>query len=689
MTSKSMMTSLPVAFPGLLPGVPVRTSARTFALALALALSACAEPPPQDASPGEVEREVPSDFTRYSADVFFETVSYGLGGEGGHAFSPDGTRLLVNSDETGVFNAYALDIASGEVHALSRSETNAIFGVSWFPQDDRVLLTGDVGGNEQNSVFVVEPDGTLHDLLPPGDYEVAGQQSGLRFEAWQADGEAFFLTSTERDPQLADLYRYDARTYEREMVFQNTRELPFPTRGFHVSPDGRWLSLDFHHTRYDFDIYLVDLHSDDRAPELILTHPEREVVYRGMGFTPDSGRLIYGTDEFGEFMDAWTLDLGTRETESLVEAEWDITQTRTDLPYGIWYSPEGRYRVDIHNVDSRNQLTVTDTGSGEELDLSFLPEGMISAPRFQAGTGRLALQFERDTRPTDLFLVDLEARTSRRLTEALNPAIQESHLVESEVVRFESYDGLEIPGLLYRPRQASADSPVPAMVWVHGGPGAQSRQGYSPVLQFLVNQGYAVYAINNRGSKGYGRSFREADRRRHGEADLDDVVASRGYLESIDWIDADRIGVMGSSYGGYLTLSAMTFEPEVFDVAISIVGYSDVIGNITAGGWRLPRLPAAYDEMGHPEEDAERLRRVSPLFYADRISRPLFVAAGANDVRVPIDQNDRLVEAAREAGVEVEYLVFADEGHGFRRRENRITAVEAYVDFLDRFLGGS
>ncbi|MDZ7778442.1 MAG: S9 family peptidase [Gemmatimonadota bacterium] len=627
------------------------------------------------------------DFTRYEADVFFETVSYGLAGEGGHAFSPDGSRLLINSDETGVFNAYALDIATRQAEPLSDSESNAIFAVSWFPDDDRVLLTGDVGGNEHNSVFVRDPDGTLHDLLPPGDYEVAGQQSGLRFEAWQEDGEAFFLTSTERDPQLADLYRYDAETYERERVFRNTRDRPFPTRGFHVSPDGRWLSLDFHHTRYDFDIYLVDLHSEERQPELILSHDE-EVVYRGMGFTPDSRRLIYGTDEHGEFMDAWTYDLETGETAPLVVADWDITQTRTNLDYGITYSPDGRYRVDIHNVDARNEVSVTDTRSEEELDLSFLPDGMVSSPRFEPGTGRLAVELERDTRPTDVFLLDLEARSAERLTEALNPAVAEAHLVESEVVRFESYDGLEIPGLLYRPHEASAETPAPAMVWVHGGPGAQSRQGYSPVIQFLVNQGYAIYAINNRGSKGYGRTFREMDRRKHGEADLGDVVASRGYLESIDWIDDDRIGVMGASFGGYLTLAAMTFEPEVFDVGISIVGYSDVIGNITAGGWRLPRLPAAYDEMGHPEEDAERLRRVSPLYAADRIARPLFVAAGANDVRVPIDQNDRLVEAAREAGVDVEYLVFEDEGHGFRKRENRITAAEAYVDFLDRFLRG-
>ncbi len=659
---------------------------------LALALAGCGEREP---SPEVTADSTPdAQPTVYDAEEFFETVTYRLSHGGGHAFSADGTRLLVNSDITGVFNAWTVELESAEFEALSDSGNNAIFAVSWFPDDDRVLLTGDVGGNEHNSVFVREPDGTLHDLLPPGDYEVAGQQSGLRFEAWQADGKAFFLTSTERDPQVADLYRYDAETYEREMVFLNTRELPFPTRGFHVSPDGRWLSLDFHHTRYDFDIYRVDLHSEDREPELVLTSPDTEIVHRGMGFTPDSSKLIYGTDEHGEFFHAWTLDLESGATEALVEGDWDITQTRTNLDYGLYFSPDRRYRMAIFNADARNAVTLVDTQEDKEVDLSFLPAGMLSQPRFAPDGRRFAIQFERDTRPTDLYLVDLERRDDRdnnrydyrRLTEALNPAIAQDDLVQSEVVRFSSYDGLEIPGLLYRPHQASAETPVPAMVWIHGGPGAQSRQGYSPVIQFLVNHGYAIYAINNRGSKGYGKTFREADRRAHGRADLGDVVASRGFLEQIDWIDGERIGVMGGSYGGYLTLAAMTFEPEVFDVGISIVGFSDYASNIARGGWRLPRLPAAWDEMGHPERDAEFLRAKSPLYFAERIEKPLFVAAGANDVRVTIDQNDRLVEAAGAAGAHVEYLVFEDEGHGFRKRVNRIAAAEAYLDFLDRFL---
>lgn len=639
------------------------------------------------AAQAQAQAQAPS--TVYDADVFFDSVTFRLSPGGGYAFSPDGSQIIVSSDQSGVFNAYALNLETLQMQALSDSKDNSVFAVSWFPNDGRAMLTGDVGGNEHNSVYVREVDGTLTDLMPSGNYEVAGQESGLRFERWRADGKAFFLTSTERDPQVADLYRYDAETYERERVFQNSRELPFPTRGFNVSSDGKWLALDFHHTRYDFDIYVVNLDEPGAKPVLVLTSDDSEIVHRGMGFTPDSSKLIYGTDEQGEFLQAWTYDLESGDRAPLVVTDWDITSTRTNVESGISYSPDGSYRIDIVNADGSNQFRVLDVASGEALNLSFLPEGEISNPRFAGDGHRLVVQLERDTRPTGIYLIDLRQRHVVQLTDALNPKIDEVDLVEGDVVRFNGEDGVEVPGLLYRPRGASATNPAPAMVWIHGGPGGQSRKGYNPEIQYLVNHGYAVYAINNRGSRGYGKTFRAMDRRQHGVADVNDVVASRAYLESVDWIDSKRIGVMGRSYGGYLTLAAITFHPDVFDVAISIVGFADFIRNISEGGWRLPRLAAAHDEMGHPEKDEEMLRRKSPLFYAEQISIPLFVSAGANDVRVPIAQNNRLVEVARSNGVHVDYLVFEDEGHGFRKRVNRIRAAEAYLDFLDRFLHDS
>lgn len=637
---------------------------------LLLAVSACGE----DKS-GPAAADSAAELRRYSAETFYSSIEFRLAEQ--HAFSADGSRLLVSSDESGVFNAWSIDIAGGERTPLTASTTNAIYALSWFPGDDRVLLTGDVGGNEHNSVFVRETDGTLHDLAPPGDREIAGQQSGLRFLSWRDDGAAFFLTSTERDPHLADLWRYDATSLERELLFRNSRELPFPTRGFRISGDGRWLALDFHHTRYKFDIYLVDLASEDRAPRRILgATGDAEAVYTAMGFAPDSRQLIFATDEAGEFLEARTFDLASGEIATLASAGWDIRHAG--------FSPDGRYRVVRINADGRSETAIVDLATGMDILPPDLPPGQIASVRFDAAGGKLALLLERDTAPADLHIVELATATSRRLARALDPAIDEAELVASEAVRFASPDGTTVPGLLYKPREADAARKVPAMVLIHGGPGYQSRQGYNPTIQHLVNHGYAIYAINNRGSDGYGKTFRMADRRRHGEVDLGDVLASRTFLESFPWIDPDRIGVMGGSYGGYLAVAAMTFAPQTFDLAIDIFGVTNWIHMLQSGPYRLPRQAAAFDELGHPVEDAERLRRISPFFHSHNIARPMLVVQGSNDVRVPKVQTDSFVEVARANGVEIDYIVFEGEGHGFRRRDNRIRASQAYLDFLDR-----
>jgi dipeptidyl aminopeptidase/acylaminoacyl peptidase len=254
-------------------------------------------------------------------------------------------------------------------------------------------------------------------------------------------------------------------------------------------------------------------------------------------------------------------------------------------------------------------------------------------------------------------------------------------------VRYRSYDGLEIPSILYRPRDSSAENRAPALVWVHGGPGGQSRTGYSATIQHLVNHGYAVLAANNRGSSGYGKTFYHLDDRRHGDVDLKDIVAARAYLEGLDWVDEGRIGIIGGSYGGYMVMAALAFEPEAFDAGINIFGVTNWVRTLTSiPPWWESFKEALYDEMGDPAKDGERHRRISPLFHAKNITKPVLVVQGANDPRVLQVESDEMVAAVKANGVPVEYLLFPDEGHGFRRRENRIAASEAYVKFLDRHL---
>jgi dipeptidyl aminopeptidase/acylaminoacyl peptidase len=609
-------------------------------------------------------------FRTYDAATFYLTTTYVA--PSGHAFSADGERMLLTSDASGVFNVHEVDRASGEIEPLTASDDHAIFAQSYFPDDDRVLYTYDEGGDELNHIVVRETDGSTRDLTP-------GEELKAQFVGWHEDGEHFYLATNERDASAFDLYRYATDGYERERVYENTNGWSLAG----LSPDGRHLVLTENISSADSNLHLVDLEAGGE-PELITPH-EGAVAYSVFDFTPDGSAVVYGTNEHGEFQEAWTHDIASGEKAPLVTADWNVV--------GVVHSNTGRYRVSYVNRDAVIVMDLVDTTTGESVALPEIPEGEVLNVRFDADDERMSFMVNSDTRPSDLFVVDLTVpageRVARAYTDALNPQIDRDHLVEGEVVRYESFDGLEIPSILYRPKQASAEDPVPALVLVHGGPGGQTTKGYRAMVQHLVNQGYAILGANNRGSSGYGKTFYHMDDQRHGEEDLRDIVEGRTYLESLDWVDPERIGVIGGSYGGYMTAAALAFHPEAFDVGINIFGVTNWVRTLESiPPWWGAFRDALYDEMGDPATDAERHRRISPLFHAENIVRPMLVVQGANDPRVLKVESDELVAAVRENEVPVEYVVFEDEGHGFRKRSNRIEASQAYVRFLDEHLKG-
>ncbi|MEM7703901.1 MAG: S9 family peptidase [Pseudomonadota bacterium] len=640
-----------------------------FLILSAAALSACggsSEPdtaaPQAQAEPAPAADAIP----RYSAEAFFNTISYGMASSTGYPFSPDGSKLLVTADNTGIFNVYAMPIDGSEPTAFTESDDSARYAISWFPADERVLFTFDGNGDELNHVAVRETDGTVKDLTPGADLKAVF----IRFED---GGEHFFLATTERNQRSFDIYRYQADGYERELIFENP--------GFSIgdiSSDGRWVALNKPRTSADSDIYIVDLAADNPEPLLISEHTGN-VAFSTYEFSPDSQRLVYATDQHGEFAQAWQYEMASGEHSVLIEAPWDVSY--------VTFSPSGRFEVSGINADARTEVTVRDVTANSELALPELPPGDLRNVRFSADDKMMALIINADDSPSDIHVIDLGAKTSRQLTSALNPAIKPEHLVRSEVIRYPSFDGLEIPAIQYRPHNASADNPVPALVFVHGGPGGQTRTGYRALFQHLVNHGYAVLGANNRGSSGYGKTFFHLDDKRHGEEDLQDIVYGRKYLESLDWVDSDRIGIIGGSYGGYMVAAALAFEPEVFDVGIDIFGVTNWVRTLESiPPWWEDFKEALYDEMGDPATDAERHRRISPLFHAENIVKPLLVVQGANDPRVLQVESDEIVAAVQKNEVPVEYVVFPDEGHGFSKRSNKIAASEAYVTFLDAYL---
>jgi dipeptidyl aminopeptidase/acylaminoacyl peptidase len=225
---------------------------------------------------------------------------------------------------------------------------------------------------------------------------------------------------------------------------------------------------------------------------------------------------------------------------------------------------------------------------------------------------------------------------------------------------------------------------------VHGGPGGQTTKGYSAVLQYLANHGYVVLGINNRGSSGYGKTFFVADDQKHGKEPLWDCVEGKKYLAKLPYVDPNRIGIIGGSYGGYMVLAALAYQPDVFAVGVDIFGVSNWLRTLESiPTWWEAQRTALYNEIGDPVKQRDMLREVSPVFHANRIRKPLLVLQGANDPRVLKAESDDIVAAVKQNGVAVEYIVFSDEGHGFSKKKNQIEGYGAVLRFLDKYLKGA
>jgi dipeptidyl aminopeptidase/acylaminoacyl peptidase len=329
-----------------------------------------------------------------------------------------------------------------------------------------------------------------------------------------------------------------------------------------------------------------------------------------------------------------------------------------------------------------------ESGGGKLVEMPGLPPGDITNMNISDSEKLMSFYLSSSKSPANLYVYNFETREAKRLTNTMNPEIEEQDLVAGEVVRFKSFDGLEIPCLLYTPKGIASGQKLPAMLLIHGGPGGQTRLTYSSMTQHLINSGYIVLAVNNRGSSGYGKSFYAADDRRHGVDDLRDCVESKKLLSSLPYVDQDKIGIMGGSYGGYMVMAALAFQPEEFKVGVNIFGVTNWIRTLRSiPSWWESFRKALYTELGDPSTaDSVMLYNKSPLFHADKITKPFLVLQGKNDPRVLQVESDEIVAAAKANGVPVEYVLFSDEGHGFTSKENSIRTSEEIVRFLDRYL---
>jgi dipeptidyl aminopeptidase/acylaminoacyl peptidase len=593
----------------------------------------------------------------------------------GGSFSPDESKILINTRETGIYNAYEINLKTTEKKQLTASTDNAIFGQSYFPADDRIFFTSDKGGNEITHIYVRDTNGSTQDLIP--DSTAKANFWGLSY-----DKKKLYYSSNSRDKKYFDLMRVqieggqkEGTVYPATTVYKNEEGLDPGS----LSNDDRYIALTKSNTTNDNDMYLLDTQSGKLKH---LSKHEGNIQYNPQYFSLDGKKLYYLTNEGNEFTYLSSYDVETGTTKKEIEEPWDIAYA--------YQSRNGKFRVVAINNDARTQMKIYDQSNGNKLvELEGVPAGDITNVNISDSEKLMSFFVTSSKFPANLFVYNFETKEVKQLTNTMSKEIDQNDLIAGEAIRYKSFDGMEIPALLYKPKGLKDGEKVPAMLWIHGGPGGQSRLTYSATIQHLVNNGYVILAVNNRGSSGYGKTFFAADDRKHGNEDLKDCVESKKYLATLPYVDTNKIGIMGGSYGGYMVMAALAFAPEEFNVGVNIFGVTNWIRTLKSiPPWWTSFRDALYTELGDPVKDSVALYNKSPLFHAKNIKKPFIVLQGSNDPRVLQVESDEIVNAAKANGIPVEYVIFPDEGHGFVKKENNIKASQEILKFLDIHLKG-
>ncbi|MEQ9120014.1 S9 family peptidase [Fulvivirga sp.] len=582
----------------------------------------------------------------------------------GLSFSSDGSKVLYTSDELGSPAAFYYDLTSKQSVLFHSDSTKPVFSLTFMPQKDTDLIfISNVDGGPISHIYH-KSENTSRDLTP-------GENVIARFYGNTLDNSGFYYLANSRNRKQFDLHQYDFASNQSRLIFKNETDYSIAA----VSGDNQYIALHDRITEDITDLYVCTVSNGN----LIRISPdENKNRFEGLYFSEDNKELYYLTNRNNEFTFLEKLDLISNTREVVIKENWDIMFVET--------SNDQNYRVVNINENGSPKIKIQDVVRNTYLNIPILNEIQVTKTKFSPDANKLALQVTDYNTPKDIYILDIHSQKITIAVKSLNPEINENHLIEPTDVTFKSFDGLEIPTFLYKPK-ATSKKKLPALLWTHGGPGGQFDKTFDEYIQYVANQGYVILAVNNRGSSGYGKTFKSLDNKNHGIGDLKDCLYGKYYLQNLDYVDPDKIGIIGASYGGYLSLAALTFYPDEFAVGIDMFGISNwfnVLNNVP-DIWET-RKKALFAEMGDPKTDSVMLYSKSPLFYSKQINKPLLVIQGANDEKVPRVQADSMVAKVRENGTPVEYIIFDDEGHGIRKHKNKIESLKAIRTFLDQYL---
>jgi dipeptidyl aminopeptidase/acylaminoacyl peptidase len=585
-------------------------------------------------------------------------------------FNPSGEKLLVSSNLTGHSQIYRLDRDRGDGQLVQLTDTEEPVGGAYLPHRDGLLVAMDTGGNERHQLYLRddEPGSPLHDLVV--DPEHIHRAGGMT-----RDGRLLAYATNRGNGVDFDVWVRDLGTGAEECVHApGTWASP---AGF--SPDGQWLAVS-EMTETAGDNRMQLLHLPSGSLHELAPHDEAGLV-GSPSWLPDSSALLFSTDvgrdvsgiaraEPGAEPGAEVgTEAGTDRWEYVLEGEWDT---------GCSIDWTGRHLLTAANVDGYTEAVLRDPATLQVTAEVPLPgRGVAGGFSFSKDGRYLAYTYTSPLVPGDAWCYDTETGALERLT--VSPCdVDQASFVEPELVRFPSFDGLEIPAYVFRPR--AGGGPRPVVVMIHGGPESQYRPTFSPLTQYLVAQGFAVVAPNVRGSTGYGKRYQSLDDGRLRMDSVADLAALHDWLAATDDLDADRAALYGGSYGGYMVLCGLAFQPERWAAGVDVVGMSSLVTFLENTSDYRRRFRER--EYGRLDTDRDFLVAASPITHVEQMRAPLLIIHGANDPRVPLSEAEAIHDVLEAKGVRSELLVYHDEGHGLAKLPNRIDAYPKVAAFL-------
>jgi dipeptidyl aminopeptidase/acylaminoacyl peptidase len=574
------------------------------------------------------------------------------------ALSPDGSLVAYVDDACGQFNLVVQPVDGSPARRLTRYTDSTVREAVWTPDGRHLIFAIDTHGDEFYQIRRVPAAG--------GPIEALTDASGVQHELGEVspDGRWLSYAGNDRDRSVQDLLIRDQTTGGVHRV---------PGAGGYMFPgpwapdSSRFSAIDWR-TGMDHLVYVAPLDGKARC----LRPPTGPAAKCALGPWYKDGILVL-TDEGREFTGLARMDAHDGTLDWIVTPEWDVEH--------VALSRDERILVWTVNVGGTSELHVDDLGTGEHLEVPQIPAGTIHRISLSADGTRLALRLSTGARPSNVAIARLDTGRFEWLTDAapVGAAVGAAVGVEPTLVSFPTFDGRQIPAWLYRP---TGDGPFGVAMSIHGGPEFQERPAYnlSGLYQYLISQGVAVLAPNVRGSTGYGRAYQKLIHHDFGGGDLRDFEAAAQYLRQLSWVDPDRIGVFGGSYGGFATLSCLSRLPRYWACGVSRFGLSNLVAFARSAPPTWHAMMATV--VGDPDTEADFLLSRSPITYADNIRAPLFVIQGANDPRVVRGESDQIVARLGERGVDVRYDVYDDEGHGFTKAHNEAKAMADTADFL-------